>query len=268
MRKSITCGITVLLLGLGNTVFGTEKPAAGTGTIDKAQSYKFATSTYSCTLHKTGMLLYLKAYGKDLLKYVMILGDVVYNGKRERVRQNVEAKTWQLIKNRKKSIFVTTGPLFTKSKVSLADFKQKIILEPTRIKFFYEITTTKVLTIKGSRSFYSIMSAPLKDYSGRAMDVIDKNGDESIWGIPKVFRKNGVGFPTRMQSAEFSFSNGNFSIIIPPNEPSWMRITDARAWKSQKLEILLMPIIPRGPKKDITYPVGTVLTWKFVLDFE
>jgi hypothetical protein len=268
MGKNITYGVIALLVVLGNVVWGAEKNGAASETIKTVQSYKFSTAIYSCTLHKTGMVLYLKAYNKDLLKSVLIFGDIVYAGKRERLRQNVKAKTWQLTKTNQESIFVTTGTLFSKSKEPLVDFKQKIILEPRQIKFFYEITTAKVLTIKGSRSFYSIMSAPIEAYLGSAMDVIDKNGDESIWEIPKVFQKNGVAPPKSMQSAEFSLSNGSFSIIIPSDEPSWMRISDARAWKSQKLEILLMPIIKPGPRREIIYPVGTVIKWHFTLAFE
>jgi hypothetical protein len=268
MEKNIIYGLITLLVALGNVAWGAGEDVIASKTIKTVQSYKFSTDTYSCTLHKTGMVLYLKAHNKDLLKSVIILGDITYAGKRERLRQNAKAKTWQLSKTDQESIFIVTGTLFTKSKELLANFRQKIILESRQIKFFYEVTTAQVLTIKGSRSFYSIMSAPIKAYLGNAIDIIDKNGDESIWEIPKVFKKNGTAPPKQMQSAEFSLSNGSFSIIIPPDEQSWMRISDARAWKSQKLEILLMPITKSGGQREIIYPAGTVIKWNFTLAFE
>jgi len=265
MGKNINNLLIVFLLLLVNIVSGVENSES----IEVAQNYKFSTSVYSCTLHKTGMILYLKAYDKQLLKSVILLGDVIYNKKRTRVIQNAKATTWKLIKGEQQSKFIVTANLFTKSKEVLAEFKQETILKSRQIKFHYKLTTKKTFTIKGVKPFYSLLSAPIEDYQECAMDIIDKNSDESIWEIPKVFQKKGVSLPSkkRLQKAEFSFGNESFSIIIPPNEKSWMRISDARAWKSPKLEILLMPILLRKYRKDITYPAGTVFEWKFTLDF-
>jgi hypothetical protein len=265
MRENITSLLIVFLLVLVNIVLGVENSE----TIEVAQNYKFSTSTYSCTLHKTGMILYIKAYDKRLLSSVILFGDVIYNKKRARIIQNAKATTWKLIKGEQQSIFIVTANLFTKSKEALAEFEQETILKSRQIKFHYKLTTKKTLTIKGVKPFYSLLSVPIEDYLENSMDIIEKNGDESIWEIPKIFQKNGVSLPNkkRIQKAEFSFKNRSFSIIIPPNEQSWMRISDARAWKSQKLEILLMPILLRKYRKDITYPAGTVFKWKFTLDF-
>jgi len=267
MGENITRVLIVLLVVLGNVVLGVESSVEESELIEVAQNYKFSTSTYSCTLHKTGMILYLKAYGKNLLKSVILFGDVVYNKKRARVLQNAKAKTWKLVKSKSESNFIVTGDLFSRSKKILANFKQNVILTPKQIKCSYEVTTTEALKIKRGKPFFSLLSAPIANYLENAMYVIDKKGDESIWEIQKVFQKKKETFPLRLQSASFSLGNGDFSIIIPPNEQSWMRINDARAWKSPKLEILVMPIIQKGPRRDVIHPAGTVFKWKFTLDF-